>query len=125
MDQFSLFREPTFFFSGRFDHTVDAELASRYLDCISAPKKAFIWFENSAHSPPFEEPERFNATMIEKVLPLARAKSTSVGNSRIASDPIDLCLPKTPSAPKPIRVRIGLHTGEVLNRRLDRDEALA
>jgi|SRR5215469_3876822 len=66
------FRVPIFFISGRFDHTVDAELAARYLDRVSAPKKAFIWFENSAHNPPFEEPRHFNTTMIEKVLPLAR-----------------------------------------------------
>lgn len=65
------FRMPIFFMSGRYDHTVDADLAFRYLGRISAPKTAFFWFENSAHSPPFEEPERFNAIMLGVVLPAA------------------------------------------------------
>jgi len=67
------FSAPMIFVSGRYDHTVDAGLAARYLQRLSAPRKAFIWFENSAHSPPFEEPDRFNALMINMVLPLARA----------------------------------------------------
>jgi hypothetical protein len=31
-----------------------AFLAQTYLSEIEAPKKLFVWFENSAHSPPFE-----------------------------------------------------------------------
>lgn len=68
------FHVPVLFVSGRYDHTVDAELASRYLSRISAPRKAFILFEHSAHSPPFEEPARFNALMINAVRPLAIRK---------------------------------------------------
>jgi pimeloyl-ACP methyl ester carboxylesterase len=65
------FRVPIFFISGRYDHTVYADLSSRYLERLSAPKKVFVWFDNSAHSPPFEEPERFNELVLKDVLPLA------------------------------------------------------
>jgi pimeloyl-ACP methyl ester carboxylesterase len=66
------FGVPIFFLSGRTDHVVDAQLTFDYMQRISAPEKAFIWFEESGHYPPFEEPQKFNAWMIETVLPLAR-----------------------------------------------------
>ena len=68
------FAVPMFFFSGRYDHTVDAALAARYLARLSAPKKGFVWFENSAHSPPFEEPAKFDAIMLHEIRPLALAR---------------------------------------------------
>ena len=49
------------------------ELQHMYFDKIEAPYKRFRWFENSAHSPPFEEQEAFNAFMVRDVLPIARA----------------------------------------------------
>jgi proline iminopeptidase len=58
------FGAPVYFRSGRYDHRSDSGLAQIYLSEIEAPKKAFVWFENSAHSPPFEEPEVFNAWII-------------------------------------------------------------
>jgi pimeloyl-ACP methyl ester carboxylesterase len=64
------FHVPIIFMSGRYDHTVDADLAHRYLESISAPRKAFFCFESSGHYPPFEEPGKFNTLMIEDVLPL-------------------------------------------------------
>ena len=33
--------------------------------CLAAPKKTWIWFENSAHSPPFEEPEAFVNVLVK------------------------------------------------------------
>ena len=38
---------------------------------ISAPYKKLVWFEQSAHNPPFEEPEKFDRVMIDDVLPVA------------------------------------------------------
>jgi pimeloyl-ACP methyl ester carboxylesterase len=67
------FAVPMFFFAGRYDHTVDALLAARYLSRLSAPQKKFVWFENSAHSPPFEEPQKFDAVLLNEVRPLALA----------------------------------------------------
>jgi pimeloyl-ACP methyl ester carboxylesterase len=60
---------PVYFVIGRFDYTTPFVLAEEYFDHLQAPYKEFIWFENSAHSPPFEEPGTFNRLMIEKVLP--------------------------------------------------------
>jgi pimeloyl-ACP methyl ester carboxylesterase len=77
------FRVPIFFVSGRYDHTVDADLAFQYLDHISAPRKAFIWFEHSGHYPPFEEPGRFNTVIIETILPIAlRSQTDSMATSK-------------------------------------------
>lgn len=59
------FEVPVFFLLGRHDRRVPAELAARYFDTIHAPCKRLVWFEHSAHNPPFEEPERFNRTVEE------------------------------------------------------------
>lgn len=59
---------PVIFCSGRHDFTVPAELSYRYFQSVKAPKKKFIWFENSAHSPNFEEPDKFFQVMSEQVL---------------------------------------------------------
>lgn len=32
---------------------------------MHAPSKKLIWFERSAHNVPFEEPERFDATLLD------------------------------------------------------------
>jgi proline iminopeptidase len=55
---------PVFFVLGRHDRQVSPELAARYFDHLEAPYKELIWFEGSAHSPPFEEPDRFNAEIM-------------------------------------------------------------
>jgi pimeloyl-ACP methyl ester carboxylesterase len=67
------FAVPVFLLSGRQDHQSEASLAWRYFQRLSAPRKAFVWFEESAHNPPFEEPGKFNAWMIRYVRPLADA----------------------------------------------------
>jgi pimeloyl-ACP methyl ester carboxylesterase len=59
---------PVYFFLGRHDHMVPAELSEEYFNVLQAPSKELIWFEHSAHSAPFEEPDKFNRLMIEKVL---------------------------------------------------------
>ena len=50
---------PVIFFLGRYDRHVDATIAARYLDNLVAPSKHVVWFENSAHNIPFEEPALF------------------------------------------------------------------
>ena len=62
---------PTFFVIGKHDYNAPFELAREYFDKLEAPKKEWGWFESSAHMPNFEEPAKFNAFMIEKVLPEA------------------------------------------------------
>lgn len=77
------FEMPVFIVSGRYDRNTDADLAHEYFDRIEAPYKQFKWFENSAHSPPFEEPKAFNEYMIGEVLP--KVRQTSSG----APQPVD------------------------------------
>ena len=71
------FSVPIFFVSGRYDLQVNATLANRYLERVSAPEKHFVWFENSAHGPPFEEPDKFNTWVIKTILPIAQATSNA------------------------------------------------
>ncbi len=49
---------PVYFFSGVYDLTVNHDLSKAYLLQLEAPVKGFYSFENAAHSPNFEEPER-------------------------------------------------------------------
>ncbi len=51
---------PVFFISGAYDYNTPWELVQQYANEIKAPKKEFIKFEKSGHSPVFEEPKRFN-----------------------------------------------------------------
>jgi pimeloyl-ACP methyl ester carboxylesterase len=55
---------------GRHDWQVPAVVAARYCERIEAPWKRIVWFERSAHHPPFEEPELFNRTLVEHLKPL-------------------------------------------------------
>ncbi len=48
---------PVLFFSGAYDYTVNHHLSEIFLEDIKAPQKHFYLFEDSAHSPIFEEPE--------------------------------------------------------------------
>ena len=60
---------PAFFFLGRKDHWVPAEVSLAYIDRLRAPSKRVVWFERSGHEPFVDEPERFNAAMKDLVLP--------------------------------------------------------
>jgi len=64
---------PVFFFIGRHDHQVAAETSAAYFEKLIAPAKQLVWFEDSAHMPPFEEAQIFNAKLVELVAPVARA----------------------------------------------------
>ncbi|HMA81013.1 MAG TPA: alpha/beta hydrolase, partial [Candidatus Binatia bacterium] len=67
---------PVFFFIGRHDHQVAAETSAAYFAKLIAPAKELVWFEESAHMPPFEEADKFNAKLVELVAPAARATSS-------------------------------------------------
>ncbi len=55
---------PVFFISGAYDYNTPWQLVERYYNMLQAPKKEFIKFEKSGHSPVFEEPERFNKEIV-------------------------------------------------------------
>jgi pimeloyl-ACP methyl ester carboxylesterase len=78
------FEVPIVFMLGRHDWHVPSVLAAEYFDAIEAPVKELVWFEESAHDPPFEEPLAFVAAVVGRVLPLARAPrhATARGTSR-------------------------------------------
>jgi len=59
---------PVYFFEGRYDYTCSYTLARAYFDKLQAPLKGFYTFENSAHSPIFEEPEKSLKILLEDVL---------------------------------------------------------
>lgn len=56
---------PAFFFLGRHDRHVDANLAAEYFQTLQAPRKVIVWFEQSAHDIPFDEPQLFDEWIIE------------------------------------------------------------
>jgi pimeloyl-ACP methyl ester carboxylesterase len=53
---------------GISDYQTSYQVAKEYFDSLQAPVKKFFTFENSAHSPVFEEPEKFNGIMKEIVM---------------------------------------------------------
>jgi len=59
---------PVYFLHGVHDYTVSYPLAKSYFDRLEAPVKGFYTFEQSAHSPLFEEPEKTCRIMREDVL---------------------------------------------------------
>jgi pimeloyl-ACP methyl ester carboxylesterase len=59
---------PVYFFSGKYDLTVNINLSKAYLLKLQAPKKGFYTFDNSAHSPLFEESERVRQIIEQDVL---------------------------------------------------------
>ena len=59
---------PAYICQGAYDYTTNPELARAYYDLLRAPVKGFYTFEQSAHSPAFEEPERFRRVLREDVL---------------------------------------------------------
>jgi pimeloyl-ACP methyl ester carboxylesterase len=61
---------PVVIFVGRRDHWVPPETSVAFFDALAAPSKKLVWFDHSGHEPFVDEPEKFNATMVELVRPL-------------------------------------------------------
>ncbi len=59
---------PVYITQGRHDRNTPPELAKRWFDLLDAPKKEWIWFEESAHSPLREETGRWNDVIRSRVL---------------------------------------------------------
>lgn len=55
---------PVYFCVGRYDYNTPSVLIEKYYKELVAPEKEFIWFEESAHFPNFEEPEKFAETAV-------------------------------------------------------------
>lgn len=61
---------PVYFLAGRYDYTCCYEMQKEYFEFLEAPEKYFFTFENSAHSPIFEEPEK-----AEKIIKFIRSRN--------------------------------------------------
>lgn len=66
MMQINLFEQvkivdcPVYFFEGKYDIIVSSKLAEKYYNKLIANKgKKLVWFNNSAHRPHIEEPDKF------------------------------------------------------------------
>jgi pimeloyl-ACP methyl ester carboxylesterase len=51
---------PVYFCCGHRDYNVPFELVEEYCKKLNAPYKEIVWFEKSAHSPNFEEIDKFS-----------------------------------------------------------------
>jgi pimeloyl-ACP methyl ester carboxylesterase len=60
---------PVYFCLGRYDYNCPSTLVADYYKLLQAPHKELIWFNESAHAPCLEEPQKFNTLMKEKLLP--------------------------------------------------------
>jgi len=69
-DKFSKIDVPVYFMSVKYDLTVNVDLCREYYKRVIAPVKGFYSFENSAHSPLFEEHEKFMEILKRDVLNL-------------------------------------------------------
>lgn len=68
---------PVYFLHGAYDYTCSYTLALDYFHRLNAPVKGFYRFDDSAHSPVLEEPERAKAILCGDVL--AGVGSGSIG----------------------------------------------
>lgn len=59
---------PVYFFHGSYDYRCSYPEARAYFEHLRAPIKGFYTFRRSAHSPIFEEPEKFITIMQTDVL---------------------------------------------------------
>jgi pimeloyl-ACP methyl ester carboxylesterase len=59
---------PVYILQGTSDYETSYIIAKEYFDSLQAPVKKFYTFENSAHSPIFEEPEKFENILKEILL---------------------------------------------------------
>lgn len=59
---------PIYFLAGIYDYTCSYSLQKEYCDQIQAPLKGFYTFENSAHSPLFEEPKKALSILLEDIV---------------------------------------------------------
>ena len=68
---YSLFKQlpkveiPIYLFAGRYDYQTPGSLAEEYYNMVDAPKKGFVWFENSGHLMTISEPDKIARELIK------------------------------------------------------------
>ncbi len=73
------FELPVYFIVGKYDQTASPTLSRAYFDAIEAPVKGFYVFEDSAHSPLFEDPEHATQILLQDVLAGTNALADGAG----------------------------------------------
>lgn len=68
MESKNSFTIPVYFLQGRYDYTCSYDLAHQYFTKTKAPVKGFYTFENSAHCPIFEEPQKTKNILVHDVV---------------------------------------------------------
>ena len=56
---------PIVFVQGRLDHVAPGEATQRFYESLTAPSKQLVWFDESAHTPQYDEPDRFRQVLME------------------------------------------------------------
>jgi pimeloyl-ACP methyl ester carboxylesterase len=67
---------PVIMMQGRLDQVAPGEATQRFASSLDAPSKGLVWFENSAHTPHLEEPDKFRDVLLR-----VRANITPVLNA--------------------------------------------
>jgi pimeloyl-ACP methyl ester carboxylesterase len=70
---------PVYFMEGRWDVNAMASLVERYHNRLQAPHNELIWFQNSGHTPLYEESRRFVDVMVHTVLAQTQPSGTNHG----------------------------------------------
>jgi pimeloyl-ACP methyl ester carboxylesterase len=77
-EQVTTLEVPVYFIAGRWDVNTDTPLAREYFELLDAPHKQWIWFENSAHTPSWDEPSHFVDVMVNTVLAQSQPDQSSI-----------------------------------------------
>lgn len=72
------FKVPYFIFDGRLDMNTPAELVEDYFNGLKAPVKELIWFDKSGHNPLGDEPERFKALLIDRLIKIKESEDCKI-----------------------------------------------
>jgi pimeloyl-ACP methyl ester carboxylesterase len=56
---------PVYFFQGRYDYSTPGDVVERYYEMLDAPQRSLLWFEQSAHFPHWEEPQKFMEELLK------------------------------------------------------------
>jgi len=72
---------PVYLFAGRHDWQTPHPLVEQWSKVLEAPQVKLVWFEDAAHTVPFESPVQFQRELIESVRPLAETPIPAPGPS--------------------------------------------
>jgi pimeloyl-ACP methyl ester carboxylesterase len=78
---------PVYFAVGHHDYMAPFAVSQEYFAALGAPQKQWIWFENSAHFPQWEEMEKFHDLLTKKVVPETAAGDVAPVSSAYAARP--------------------------------------